>query len=40
MRELVAALRAGEVPTPSRGSAVESFKAASRTLAGLEEAPA
>jgi len=36
MRELVAALRAGEVPEPSRGSAVGSFKEASRVLAGLE----
>ena len=36
MRELVAALRAGEVPQPSRGSAVGSFKEASRVLAGLE----
>jgi NADH-quinone oxidoreductase subunit E len=42
MRELVAALRAGEVPEPSRGSAVGSFKEASRVLAGLEpeQAPA
>ena len=40
MRELIAALRAGEVPEPSRGPAVESFKSASRVLAGLEEAPA
>ena len=36
MRELVTALRAGEVPQPSRGSAVGSFKEASRVLAGLE----
>jgi NADH-quinone oxidoreductase subunit E len=36
MRELVAALRAGEVPEPSRGAAVGSFKEASRVLAGLE----
>jgi NADH-quinone oxidoreductase subunit E len=40
MRELIAALRDGSVPEPSRGSAVESFKRASRALAGLEEAPA
>ena len=36
IRELVGALRAGEVPQPSRGSAVGSFKEASRVLAGLE----
>jgi NADH-quinone oxidoreductase subunit E len=36
MRELIAALRAGEVPSPARGPAVASFKAASRVLAGLE----
>jgi len=40
MRELIAALRAGEVPAPSRGPAFPSFKAASRALAGLEEVPA
>ena len=34
--EIVASLRAGEVPEPARGPAVESFKAASRILAGLE----
>jgi len=39
MRELIAALRAGEVPAPARGPAVASFKAASRALAGLEEVP-
>ena len=39
MRELVAGLRAGEVPSPARGPAFESFKAASRALAGLEEVP-
>jgi NADH-quinone oxidoreductase subunit E len=38
MREIVELLRAGEVPLPARGPAVESFKAASRMLAGLEEA--
>jgi len=37
MRELVAGLRAGEVPSPARGPAFGSFKAASRALAGLEE---
>jgi NADH-quinone oxidoreductase subunit E len=40
MRELISALRSGEIPTPARGPAVDSFKAASRVLAGLEEAPA
>lgn len=40
IRELIAALRDGSVPEPSRGSAVESFRSASRVLAGLEEAPA
>lgn len=40
MRELISALRDGAVPEPSRGPAVESFKSASRILAGLEEAPA
>jgi NADH-quinone oxidoreductase subunit E len=37
MRELIAQLRAGEVPPPARGPAFESFRAASRALAGLEE---
>jgi NADH-quinone oxidoreductase subunit E len=36
IRELVAALRAGEVPEPARGPAVGSFREASRVLAGLE----
>ena len=36
MRELIAALRAGEVPEPSRGPAMRSFRQASRVLAGLE----
>jgi NADH-quinone oxidoreductase subunit E len=36
--ELIAALRDGSVPEPSRGPAVESFRAASRVLAGLGEA--
>jgi NADH-quinone oxidoreductase subunit E len=40
MRELIAALRAGDVPVPARGPAFASFKAASRALAGLEEVPA
>jgi len=40
MRELIASLRAGDVPTPARGSAFADFKAASRALAGLEEVPA
>jgi NADH-quinone oxidoreductase subunit E len=39
MRELIARLRAGEIPSPARGPAVESFRAASRALAGLEEVP-
>ena len=39
MRELVAGLRAGEVPSPARGPAFGSFQAASRALAGLEEVP-
>ena len=38
--ELIAGLREGSVPEPSRGPAMESFKAASRVLAGLEEVPA
>ena len=37
MRELIAALRAGEVPAPSRGPAMKSFRHASRVLAGLDE---
>ena len=36
MRELIASLRAGDVPEPSRGPAVGSFREASRILAGLE----
>ena len=36
MRELIAALRVGDLPEASRGPAIESFKAASRVLAGLE----
>jgi len=39
MRELVSGLRAGEVPSPARGPAFDSFRAASRALAGLEEVP-
>lgn len=40
MRELIVALRAGEVPTPARGPAAASFRKASRALAGLEEVDA
>jgi NADH-quinone oxidoreductase subunit E len=41
IRELISALRSGDVPEPSRGGpSMESFKSASRVLAGLEEAPA
>jgi NADH-quinone oxidoreductase subunit E len=40
MGELIDSLRRGEVPAPARGPAFASFKAASRVLAGLEEAPA
>jgi NADH-quinone oxidoreductase subunit E len=40
MRELIAELRSGSVPAPSRGPAFADFKAASRALAGLEEVPA
>ncbi len=36
MGVLIAALRAGEVPGPSRGPAVGSFREASRMLAGVE----
>jgi NADH-quinone oxidoreductase subunit E len=39
MRALIEALRAGEVPDPTRGPAFTSFKHASRVLAGLEEVP-
>ena len=35
--ELVEALRAGEIPTPSRGRAPKDFRDASRILAGVEE---
>jgi NADH-quinone oxidoreductase subunit E len=37
VRELIAALRAGVVPEPSRGPAMKSFAHASRVLAGLQE---
>lgn len=37
MRELIEALRRGEVPEPARGPAASSFRRASRALAGLEE---
>jgi NADH-quinone oxidoreductase subunit E len=40
MAELIGSLRAGEVPAPSRGTAPESFRAACRLLAGLEEVSA
>jgi NADH-quinone oxidoreductase subunit E len=36
VRALIEELRAGRVPEPSRGTAVGSFKEASRILAGLE----
>lgn len=36
MGEMIRALRAGEVPTPSRGEPMRDFRAASRVLAGLE----
>jgi NADH-quinone oxidoreductase subunit E len=39
MRELIAGLRTGEVPTPARGPAFTSLRHASRVLAGLEGAP-
>jgi NADH-quinone oxidoreductase subunit E len=35
IRDLIGALRAGDVPSPARGPAVGSFKDASRALAGL-----
>lgn len=38
MTELIEGLRRGEVPAPSRGEAVRDFRAASRILAGLEDA--
>jgi NADH-quinone oxidoreductase subunit E len=37
--ELVESLRAGSVPEPARGPAVQSFRHASRILAGLEGLP-
>jgi NADH-quinone oxidoreductase subunit E len=40
MRELIAQLRAGDVPQPARGPAFDGFRAASRALAGLEAVPA
>jgi hypothetical protein len=36
VRALIAQLRDGRVPEPSRGPAVGSFKEASRILAGLD----
>ena len=38
MRALIAQLRAGEVPTPARGPKMESFRHASRVLAGVKPA--
>jgi NADH-quinone oxidoreductase subunit E len=35
--ELIASIRRGEMPEPSRGQSFPSFRAASRLLAGLEE---
>ena len=40
VRELIASLRAGDVPAPSRGRPVASFKDASLILAGLEPSEA
>jgi NADH-quinone oxidoreductase subunit E len=40
IRELIGELRDGSVPEPSRGPALESFRRASRVLAGVEEVPA
>jgi NADH-quinone oxidoreductase subunit E len=42
VRDLIAALGAGDVPSPARGPAVRSFREACRALAGLEpdEVPA
>jgi NADH-quinone oxidoreductase subunit E len=37
MRDVIEALRAGEVPTPSRGPAFASYKEACRVLAGLDQ---
>jgi NADH-quinone oxidoreductase subunit E len=39
MGEIVQALRAGTVPEPARGPAMQSFRHASRILAGLEGPP-
>jgi NADH-quinone oxidoreductase subunit E len=36
--ELIASLRSGQVPKPSRGRAPRDFRDASRILAGIEEA--
>ena len=35
IRELIATLRSGEIPTPSRGEPMRDFRSASRLLAGL-----
>lgn len=40
MGEMISTLRSGEVPAPSRGPAMTSFRHASRVLAGLEEVDA
>jgi NADH-quinone oxidoreductase subunit E len=40
IRELIAQLRAGQIPAPARGPAMGSFADASRVLAGLEPEPA
>jgi NADH-quinone oxidoreductase subunit E len=40
VRELIGRLRANEVPAPSRGRPVRSFREASRILAGLESSGA
>jgi len=39
MHELIASLRAGEMPEPARGRAFASFRGACRVLAGLGEEP-
>ncbi|MEA2551339.1 MAG: NADH-quinone oxidoreductase subunit [Actinomycetota bacterium] len=40
MRELISVLRAGSVPEPARGPAMQSFRHASRILAGFDDDPA
>ena len=39
IRELIASLREGSVPEPARGPAMQSFRHASRVLAGFDEDP-